>query len=666
MQHGFVRVGTASPRVRVADCRENARRIVELLKRAEQEGVVILVFPELCLTGYTCADLFQQSTLQSSALTALQEILLQGQTYFSGVFIVGLPLQVDNALYNCAAVLHQGKIQGIVPKTHIPNYKEFYEVRWFSSSRSCQRQEIQLLGQNVPFGTNLLFEARQFPDLVLGVEICEDLWMPVPPSSFHALQGATVLANLSASNDIIGKAVYRKDLVYNQSGRCVAGYLYAAANVQESTTDLVFGGHSMIAENARILAEAERFQRQDVLQIADLDLQNLRHDRAQLTPFSEGPVLDNPPLAYRRLYFDLKTPLPAGRLRRFVDGHPFVPRGQEKLNERCEEIFHLQVAGLASRLEHIGKPNVAIGISGGLDSTLALLVTCKTFDLLGVGRGQIQALTMPGFGTSSRTLKNATALMLKLGVSAREIDIRPQCLEQMKALRHNPFALDLRGLAVEEFTQRLQEIPDEKRADLVFENVQARMRTSLLMNTGFVIGTGDVSELALGWCTYNADHMSMYNPNVSIPKTLVKFLVRWVANFEYADETRKILLDIVDTKISPELLPTDAAGEIGQCTESVIGPYELHDFFLYHFLRFGSGPEKILFLAEHAEFDRPYSPEEIRKWLKVFLKRFFANQFKRSCLPDGPKVGSISLSPRGDWRMPSDAAVSAWLEWAEK
>jgi NAD+ synthase (glutamine-hydrolysing) len=666
LPHGFLRVGAATPALRVADCSFNAEQVIDLLRRAEAEGVAVLVFPELCLTGYTCADLFQQSVLQHGALDALHTVLRATGTDFSGVAVVGLPLALDEQVFNCAAVLHRGRILGIVPKSFIPNYKEFYEGRWFASAATARSREATLLGTTAPFGTTWLFSAGDVDGLTIGVEICEDLWVPVPPSSSQALAGATVLLNLSASNEVIGKAAYRRQLVLNQSGRCMAAYVYSSCGVWESTTDVVFGGHCLIAENGTMLAESPRFAREPGLLVADVDLDRLRADRVRTNSFGDAQLYTDIRPQLARLDFRLTGgtgsvgTLPGG-LRRAVDAHPFVPQGSEQLRERCEEIFHTQVAGLAKRLEHIGKPPVAIGISGGLDSTLALLVTCKTFDALGVPRDKVRALTMPGFGTSDQTRDNARALMRQLGVSAREVDIRPLCLEEMKALGHRPFGIPLEGLSAEELTRRQRGLPPRDRCDLVFENVQARMRTSLLMNTGFVIGTGDVSELALGWCTYNADHMSMYNPNSSIPKTLVKFLVDWAARNEFEGEARATLLRIVATPISPELLPTDADGKILQATEEVIGPYELHDFFLYHFLRYGAPPEKILFLARHAEFNRPYTPDEVRGWLAVFLRRFFANQFKRSCLPDGPKVGSVSLSPRGDWRMPSDAQARLWL-----
>jgi NAD+ synthase (glutamine-hydrolysing) len=660
--HRFARLATATPELRVADCGFNVEHILAQLAEADTQGVAVVVFPELCITGYTCADLFQQITLLRSSISGLERIAEFTVEGFAGLAVVGLPLLVDDQLFNCAAVLHRGKVLGVVPKSYLPNYKEFYEARWFSPAGQARSREIPLLSDRVPFGTDLLFTALDSEELVIGVEICEDLWVPSPPSCSQALAGATVLLNLSASNDIIGKAAYRRQLVVGQSGRCLAAYAYAACGVWESTTDLVFGGHSMIAENGTLLAESARFQRKPTLTIADVDLERLRADRIRIGSFAVSGTHAVRP--FRKIGFSLREDSkkgPATGLRRTIDASPFVPKGQEQLRERCEEIFHIQVAGLARRVEQVGSTPLSIGISGGLDSTLALLVVCKTCDTLGQPRDRIRALTMPGFGTTSRTHTNALALMRQLGVTFREVDIRPLCFEEMKAQGYHPFGISLEGITVAELDTQLRHLPADARNDLGFENVQARMRTSLLMNSGFVIGTGDLSELALGWCTYNADHMSMYNPNVSIPKTLVKFLVDWAARNEFEGPVSETLLDIVATPIAPELLPTDAEGQAVQLTESSIGPYELHDFFLFHALRYGETPSRILFLARHASFSRPYSFAELRQWLGVFLRRFFASQYKRSCLPDGPKVGSISLSPRGDWRMPSDAAVADWL-----
>ena len=659
--HGLVRVAASVPQVRVADCAYNAGRILELMPQAEEQHVSVLVFPELALTGYTCADLFQHTTLQKAALKALGEVANASASIYSGIAVVGVPIAVDDQLFNCAAVIHRGRILAVVPKSFIPNYKEFYERRWFSPAAAARSKEISVDGANIPFGTSFLFDATDVEGLTIGVEICEDLWVPIPPSCFQALNGATVLVNLSASNDLIGKPAYREQLVGNQSARCFAAYVYTSCGPLESTTDVVFGGHCLIAENGVMLAESPRFARQETLLVADIDLERLRADRLRTNSFADAYQYLDLKREFTRIPFALERPAFDGRLFRDVDAHPFVPRGESQRRERCEHIFNTQVAGLAKRLEHIGKPAVTIGVSGGLDSTLGVLVACKTHDLLGVSRDKIHAFTLPGFGTTTRTRDNARTLMKVLGVSSSEVDIRQLCLDEMLAIRHAPFGIPLKGETVESLTEKLQKLPKEKCTDLIFENVQARMRTSVLMNSGFVIGTGDVSEAALGWSTYNGDHMSMYNPNASIPKTLVKFLVRWAAINEFQGDAQKTLLDIVATEISPELLPASSAGTTSQATECLIGPYELHDFFLFQFLRYGVSRDKILFLAEHAKFDRTYSREELEHWYEIFIRRFFANQFKRSCMPDGPKVGSISLSPRGDWRMPSDASPEAWL-----
>ncbi len=655
--HGFLRVAAASPELRVADPVFNADRSADLLRTAADRGVDLIVFPECGLTGYTCGDLFHHQRLLEAAEEALAKLLA---VPFPGMAVVGLPVLLDGMVFNAAAVLHGGKLLGVVPKTHLPNYKEFYDARYFAPSFNAVSDTVRLAGRTAPFGTDVLFECTspEYAGFVLGVEICEDLWMPIPPSSRQAVCGATVLANLSASNEIIGKATYRKQLVAGQSGRCVAGYVYAASGVGESTTDLVFGGHCLIAENGSLLAESPRFRRGNQLLVTDLDLDRVTRDRVIANSFHDSRR-DAP--AFRRIPFELAEQPRTPVLERFVDPHPFVPSDPLTRDERCEEIFATQVAALGKRLEHIGSPHVAIGVSGGLDSTLALLVVAKTFDSLGLSREKVKALTMPGFGTTAGTKGNAHTLMKALGVSVKEIDIRELCLAEMRALGHSPFGISLEKHTEDSLTGAVSQLPADKRSDLVFENVQARVRTNLLMNTAFVIGTGDVSELALGWCTYNADHMSMYNPNVSIPKTLVRFLVRWAADHEFDGEARRTLHAIADTPISPELLPTAADGSIAQATESSVGPYELVDFFLYHFLRWGCEPAKILFLASRAKFDKAYTADELRRWLRVFLTRFFANQFKRSCLPDGPKVGSVSVSPRGDWRMPSDAAAMAWI-----
>lgn len=656
---GFVRVAAASPSVRVADCGFNVRRILALMERAQNQAVAILVFPELCLTGYTCADLFHHQPLQQAALAGLEDLIGHTPGRFSGLVLVGLPLAVEGQLFNCAAVVYQGALLGIVPKSFLPTYREFYERRWFAPAAAAPSADIDLFGRSVPFGNDLVFVADGWQHLAVGVELCEDLWVPQPPSSRQALEGATVLVNLSGSNEGTSKAAYRRQLVTGQAARCIAAYVYSACGGGESSTDLAFGGHCLIAENGTLLAESGPFDQDEALCVADVDLERLHADRLRMGSFHDARDPRLPRL--RRQPFALAPrPTPA-RLVRRVEAQPFVPAGQDDLRERCEEVFRIQVAGLGARLRHLDTPPVAIGVSGGLDSTLALLVTCRTADAVGMPRQHIQALTMPGYGTTQRTRKNATDLMHQLGVTSRQIDIRQLCLDEMRTLGHRPFGIRLDGLSVEALSHKLKQLPPEARHDVVFENVQARMRTSLLMNSAFVIGTGDLSELALGWATYNADHMSMYNPNVGIPKTLVRFLVAWAAEHEFSGAVQATLRAVLATPISPELLPTSPAGDIVQETEDIIGPYELHDFFLFHFLRYGAAPAKILYLAAQARFSRAYAPSELRRWLRVFLSRFFANQYKRSCLPDGPKVGSVSLSPRSDWRMPSDAQVAHWL-----
>lgn len=659
--HSFVKVGTASPRVKVADCSYNSSQIIELLQQAESEKISVLVFPELSISSYTCADLFQHEVLLNSSLESLAQ-LVEASNKFSGLFFVGLPLVADDQLFNCAVAINQGRILGVVPKLFIPNYKEFYERRWFSSGNNTCVETINLFGEEVPFGKNLLFQSNLNSKLIVGVEICEDLWVPIPPSSYQALAGATILVNLSASNELIGKSGYRRQLVSNQSARCVAAYAYASCGTGESSTDILFSGHCLISENGTTLAENKRFERENVLISTEIDLERIMVDRIRLNSFADNKRESATEARFRKIPF--RDPNHSiNHLTRFIDAHPFVPQGRETLAERCNEIFHIQVSALCKRIERIGGSSLAIGVSGGLDSTLSLLVLCKALDQLKIPRTRIEAFTLPGFGTTGRTKNNALALMDQLGIRSREVDIRQLCLDEFKALKHNPFGIAIDTISsLDDLSSKLSQLPENSQ-DLVFENVQARMRTSILMNAGFVVGTGDLSELALGWCTYNADHMSMYNPNASIPKTLVKFLVDWAADFEFDDQARKTLKDIVATEISPELLPPGKDGQISQKTESNVGPYELNDFILFHVLRFGMSPEKIFFLAQQASFHEPYSRDDIAKWLKLFFKRFFANQFKRSCLPDGPKVGSVSLSPRGDWRMPSDAQAEAWLAW---
>ena len=558
----------------------------------------------------------------------------------------------------------------MVPKQHLPGYREFYEPRRFTGATGAEVKTVRLGGEEVPFGIDLLFQCiadgEPLPGAVVGVEICEDLWVPCPPSAFQALAGATVLLNLSGSNETVGKGEYRRQLVTGQSARCVAAYAYAGAGPTESTTDLVLGGECLIASNGGLLERADSYTlgeepnrtgwRGAVSVTAEVDLEKLLHDRRVMTSFQ----------ADRRVgtfdYRTIEVPVaPAKKATAAVNGTPFVPRSGPELEKRCEEIFSIQCCGLAKRLSRLGESSpLQIGVSGGLDSTLALLVACKTLDGLGQSRERVAGLTMPGFGTTARTRTNADALMGQLGVSSDAIDIRQLCLDAFRGIGHEPFGIDPGALTVEQFGEALKEVPPGT-GDLTFENVQARVRTFLLMSRGFVLGTGDMSELALGWCTYNADHMSMYNVNCSVPKTLVAFLVRHVADREFDGPARDTLHSIADTVISPELLPASASGEIAQSTEDKLGPYELHDFFLYHAVRNGFGPAKILDMAARAAFRGEYDAGVIRETLKTFYRRFFQNQFKRSCVPDGPKVGTVSLSPRGDWRMPSDAEASAWL-----
>jgi NAD+ synthase (glutamine-hydrolysing) len=664
-EHGFLRVVAAVPQLHLANPQRNAAEIEAILTELDAENADLVIFPEMGLTGYTCSDLYFQRKLQSESIDALIRLKEFSKTGFGGLFCVGLPIVVDDQIFNAAAIISSGEILGVIPKSYLPTYKEFYDARFFAPASTARSEHIYIDGEFVPFGTDLLFQCVNFPEFILGVEICEDLWVPVPPSSLQALHGATVLANLSASNETIGKAQYRRDLVNAQSARCLAAYVYTSSSIGESSTDIVFSGHGLISENGKLLGETERFQTKNTWISRDVDLHKLAYERTLTTTFSDGVSYQGLRRNYQLIPFELDTPETSETsFRGYVNAHPFVPSNPLELAHRCEEIFQIQSHGLGRRLSVVGQPPLSIGVSGGLDSTLALLILVRTLDQLEMPRSRINAITMPGFGTTSRTLGNSEKLMESLQIHYRRIDIRPMCIEEMKALGHSPFGITLEGKSLESLTEELRKIPDDKRHDLIFENVQARIRTSLLMNSGFVIGTGDLSELALGWCTYNADHMSMYNPNVSIPKTLVKFLVRWLAENQFDAATRSILLDIVATEISPELLPANEDG-IAQSTEGTVGPYELHDFFLYHFLRYGATPEKILYLATLANFHVEYDAETLEKWLKEFIRRFFANQFKRSCLPDGPKVGSVSLSPRGDWRMPSDAQSSAWLRWAD-
>ncbi|MBV4191474.1 NAD(+) synthase [Bacteroides fragilis] len=636
MNYGFVKVAAAVPRVKVADCKFNSERLEGLIAIAEGKGVQILTFPEMCITGYTCGDLFAQQLLLEQAEMALMQIL-NNTRQLDIISILGMPVVVNSTIINAAVAIQKGKILGVVPKTYLPNYKEFYEQRWFTSALQVSETSVRLCGQIVPMGNNLLFETAE---TTFGIEICEDLWSTVPPSSSLALQGAEIIFNLSADDEGIGKHSYLCSLISQQSARCLSGYVFSSSGFGESTTDVVFAGNGLIYENGGLLARSERFCLEEQLVISEIDVECIRAERRINTTFAANKA--NCPSKEAIRVSTEYTNSKDLNLTRTFNPHPFVPQGAE-LNNRCEEIFSIQVAGLAQRLVHTGAKTAVVGISGGLDSTLALLVCVKTFDKLGLSRKDILGITMPGFGTTDRTYHNAIALMNSLGISIREISIKEACIQHFKDIGH-----------------------DLNVHDVTYENSQARERTQILMDVanqicGLVIGTGDLSELALGWATYNGDHMSMYGVNASIPKTLVQHLVQWVAENEVDGKSKITLLDIVDTPISPELIPADDNGEIKQKTEDLVGPYELHDFFLYYFLRFGFRPSKIYFLAQTV-FNGIYDAETIKKWLQTFFRRFFNQQFKRSCLPDGPKVGSVSISPRGDWRMPSDASSAAWLK----
>jgi NAD+ synthase (glutamine-hydrolysing) len=670
-QYGFVRITCASPRTAVANPAKNADEILRVLDQAADSDIVL--YPELSVTGYTCADLFGQSTLLGAGIRATLRIA-RATVGRAQLVVVGAPVPAGNSLFNCAVVIGDGSILGIVPKQYIPNYKEFYESRWFSPAAASTVAHVELEGLRIPFGIDLLFESKTHErspgtrSVIVGIEICEDLWVPIPPSAFQAMAGATVLLNLSASNETIGKSRYRTDLVVGQSGRTISAYAMAGSGPSESTTDVVFGGHCLIAENGRLLAESPRvgdgqpIRRDSYTITQDVDIAKLQSDRKVTTTFDDGSSIMKP---FRLVPFSLAEAMEG--LKRDVPGTPFVPVEGPELHRRCAEIFGIQCAGLAKRIEQLPpKTPLYLGVSGGLDSTLALLVSVSTCDSLGLDRGLIHGITMPGFGTTQRTRTNAVALMEHLGVSAETIDIGALAVQAFDEMGHAPFGIDCRDLDVESFRAALARVPREACHDLTFENVQARLRTFLLMSKGFVVGTGDLSELALGWSTYNGDHMSMYNPNCSIPKTLVKFLVRYVALNQFPEgAVRQTLLSIVETTISPELLPVGAAGEIEQSTEATLGPYELLDFILYHAIRCGYSPAKILFMSQFATFTQPYPRGLVERTLGTFFSRFFSQQYKRSCVPDGPKVGTVSLSPRGDWRMPSDADPSEWLKWVQ-
>lgn len=628
---GFVRVSAVAPQLKVADVEYNVQEIKEQFKSATKKGSQIVLFPELGLTGYTCADLFFQDILLEKALIGLEN-LLEYTKNFSSVLIVGLPIKLDNQLFNVAVAMQKGKLLGIVPKTYIPNYGEFYEKRWFASGKNAISKEILLFGQKVPFGLDLLFENSIN---TFAIEVCEDFWAPYPPSTKYCINGANIIFNLSASNEVVGKYDYRKSLVNGQSSRCFCGYVYASAGAGESTSDVVFSGHIIISENGSILNEGERFSFESKAITSDIDVAKLNNLRSKNISFMGAFEKDE----MRRISYSLEDS--NTNLLREYEKYPFVPNDTEKRNVRCEEIFKIQSTGLAKRLNHIGTSKSVIGISGGLDSTLAFLVMLETIKKLNKPVIDIIAISMPGFGTSDRTKDNAKKLVEAFGATFLEIDIKEACSKHLKDINHS-------GVH-----------------DVTYENVQARERTQILMDiankeNGIVIGTGDLSEQLLGWSTYNGDHMSMYSVNNSIPKTLVQYLVRWVAD-NMESNNKQILYDILDTPISPELLPTDGSGAIAQKTEQIVGPYILHDFFAYHMLRYGATPKKIFFIAKNT-FKEDFSDNEILHWLKFFIKRFFTNQFKRNCVPDGPKVGTVSVSPRGDWRMPSDAEYKLWLD----
>ena len=637
MQNGFITVAAAIPQVKVADCIFNTQQIESMIAQAEGKGVEVIVFPELCITGYTCQDLFLQHTLLEQTETAVM-MLLDFTRKLDVITIVGLPVIVGDLLLNCAAVIQKGDLLALIPKTYLPNYSEFYEKRWFASSQDLHPTEIRFAGTRITV-TREPQLIRTCDGAILGIEICEDVWAPAPPSNRLALAGADLIFNLSASDELIGKHAYLKSVLAQQSARTITGYIYSSSGFGESTQDVVYGGNALIYENGKLIASAERFSMKPQLIISQIDIERLRTERRTNSTYvnaqrgNVASILDAHSITPRDFV-----------MLREIDPHPFIPKSKD-MKASCDEVLNIQVSGLAKRMLHTNSKNVVIGISGGLDSTLALLVCVKTFDKLGLSRKGIIGVTMPGFGTTDRTYHNAIALMESLGVTIKEINIAKSVMQHFEDIGHDP-----------------------KVHDVTYENAQARERTQILMDLtnkigGFVVGTGDLSELALGWATYNGDHMSMYGVNASVPKTLIQYLVRYVAEEMEGDDKKgaEVLLDVLDTPISPELTPADEKGNIKQKTEDLVGPYELHDFFLYYFLRFGFSPRKIFLLAQHA-FEGKYDDETIKKWLTTFIRRFFSQQFKRSCLPDGPKVGSVSLSPRGDWRMPSDAMSTLWIE----
>lgn len=637
---GFMKIACATPRLKVANPSFNCQQLKQVIEMAAENGANLLLAPELSISGYTCADLFFQDALLKSCLSALKELCAFTADYKIPV-VVGLPLKNGNSLYNTAVVLYKGEILGVVPKTYIANHGEFQEKRWFASSMDAKETTVTLFGKTVPFG-KILFRLNDV--CTMGIEICEDLWATIPPSSIMALESANLILNLSASNEAVAKNEYRKELIKNQSARCLCAYAFVSSGAGESTTDLVFGGSAVISENGTILAEGERFLEKSTITYADIDLQKLNAERMANSSFldSRRNFVEN----YRVVECEPVNTLDLQYFTRLYEETPFVPENAILRAERCDEILNIQAAGLAKRMSHTGLKKCVIGISGGLDSTLALLVAVKAAKRLELPMENIIGITMPGFGTTDRTYTNALKLMRALGVTVREISIKDACIGHLKDIGH-----------------------DLNVHDVTYENAQARERTQILMDVAnsmgaLLVGTGDLSEAAMGWCTYNGDHMSMYGVNAGVPKTLVRYLVDYIAT-ESTDEIKSILRDVLDTPVSPELLPPDENGNIVQKTEENIGPYELHDFFLYHFFRYGASPEKLAFLAIQA-FGGRYDETTIQKWLKVFIKRFFISQFKRSCTPDAPKVGSVGLSPRGDWRMPSDADFTVWMENADK
>lgn len=639
---GFIKVAAASAITHVANCQRNAEQIIDMMRHATDDGVSIIALPELSITGYTAADLLQQPFMLREAEQALDNITSMTAT-MPITAVVGMPVMLNGRLYNCAVVVSEGEVRGVVPKTFLPTYGEFYEGRWFSAPNAATPKEISLCKSTVPFGNDLIFSCPT-SGVKFGIEICEDMWAPVAPSTFLALNGAQIIINISASNDYVSKDAYRADLIKMQSAKTISAYVYASSGKGESTTDLVFGGATYIAENGTMLARGERFAQTAHYVTADIDIEKLEALRLKTSTFYSPDTVNHP---VRLIDIELRSDIDTDDITRKFDKHPFVPSDAANRAANCNEVFSIQTNGLAQRMAASHAAKAVIGVSGGLDSTLAILVAAKTMDLMGRPRTDVVGITMPGFGTTSRTHDNAIGLMKSLGVTIEEIDITQSCKQHLADLN----------------------VPETDRS-VTYENAQARERTQILMDYsnkvgGIVVGTGDLSELALGWATYNGDQMSMYGVNAGVPKTLVRYVVEYVAETTMTEEAKKYLKDILATPISPELLPANADGEIDQKTEDLVGPYELHDFFLYNMLRFGFGPERLMMMALKA-FDGIYTKPVIKKWLQTFTRRFFAQQFKRSCMPDGPKVGAISLSPRGDWRMPSDATAEMWLNIIEE